>query len=122
MRSGQCEIMLSWYITILESHTSIYVEVRFVPHRKHGACIIKTSLLILCVDIIVTLSNNTDYEEYRQCSYNVQLWRVRATIAVVEKQSACATSSSVACLALQYFYTLSHKRHDFRQKKILKIK
>jgi hypothetical protein len=24
--------------------------------------------------------------------------------------------SSVACPDLQYFYTLSHKRHDFRQK------
>jgi len=23
--------------------------------------------------------------------------------------------SSVACPALQYFYTLSHKRHDFRK-------
>jgi hypothetical protein len=26
--------------------------------------------------------------------------------------------SSVACLGLQYFPTLSHKRHDFRGKKV----
>jgi len=78
--------MLSWYITTSESHTSIYVEVQFVPHRKHGASIIKTSLLILCMDIIVTLSNNTYYEQYRQCSYNVPLRRVRATIVAAEKQ------------------------------------
>jgi hypothetical protein len=30
--------------------------------------------------------------------------------------------SSVACLALTYFYTLSHKRHDCRGKKLLNTK
>ena len=31
-------------------------------------------------------------------------------------QHACATFSSVACPALQNVSTLSHKRHDFREK------
>ena len=31
-------------------------------------------------------------------------------------QSACAILSSAAYLTLQYFSTLSHKRHDFREK------
>ena len=34
-------------------------------------------------------------------------------------QCACAMLSSVACPALQFFPTFSHKRHDFRGKKKL---
>ena len=37
-------------------------------------------------------------------------------------QCACAILSSAAFPALRYFYTLSHKRHDFRKKKSMNIK
>ena len=38
-------------------------------------------------------------------------------------QCACAILSSVACPALQYFFTFSRKRHDFRgEKSYLNIK
>ena len=76
----------------------------------------------------------------RQRMYSVTLRRVRATTVAVEKQEvwrilsvclspslssmqrACAILSYVACPALQYFSTLSHKRHGFRGKKLLNIK
>ena len=34
------------------------------------------------------------------------------------KRKLCIILPSVACPALQYFSTLSHKRHDFRKKKM----
>jgi hypothetical protein len=35
-------------------------------------------------------------------------------------QSACAVlHSRLVCPAVQYFSTLSHKRHDFREKKVI---
>ena len=37
-------------------------------------------------------------------------------------QSACAFLSYVTCPAVQYFSTLSHKRHDFRKKNVIEYK
>jgi hypothetical protein len=34
-------------------------------------------------------------------------------------QSSCAILPSVACLAVLNYFTLSHKRHDFRKEKIV---
>ena len=71
-------------------------------------------------------------QQDRQCKYDVTLRRVLATIVEVEKQwvlynrsvcfcnlqCACAMLPCVAYPALQYFSTLSHKRHDFRNNDI----
>jgi len=74
-------------------------------------------------------------QQRRQCTYKVTLIGVRVTIVTVKKyevlhlQSVSVAKviqqstrmqrimiSPVACLALQYSSTLSHKRYDFRKK------
>ena len=65
----------------------------------------------------------------RQCTYNVTLSRVRATIVGVEKQyvlhimNVCVCSLMYpACNAHAYCSTFSHKRHGFREKKLFNMK
>jgi hypothetical protein len=84
----------------------------------------------------VTLLDKQD----RHCTYNVTLRRPRITIVTVESSQyyifwVCACSRncpacnahapyclSMACPAVQYFPTLSHKRHDFRGKRAIERK
>jgi hypothetical protein len=57
--------------------------------------------------------------------YDVRMRRIRVTIVAVEcvcilnhpARKVNAPYYHVACPAVQYFPTLSHKRHDFRKKK-----
>ena len=77
----------------------------------------------------------------RQSTYGIILRRIRAAIVAVGinkhytfwvcvcslRYPACSTHGPyyiviVACPALLHFSTFSHKRHDFRKKKWLKIK
>jgi hypothetical protein len=72
-------------------------------------------------------------EQHRQGTCNVRFRCIRVTVVAMEKQqvlpilSVCSYSYQVCkahaphnimctCLALSYFSTLSHKRHDFREK------
>ena len=78
----------------------------------------------------VRWTRNLHSQQDRQCTYNVALRRVLATIAVVEEQWVLLKLSvylvasmqcpsaillSVACPTLQYLSKLSYKRYDFRK-------
>jgi hypothetical protein len=52
------------------------------------------------------------------------IFSVPVSVALViqnSKRMSIVILSSVACPALQYFSTLAHKRHDFREKILLNI-
>jgi len=77
-------------------------------------------------------------KKYRQCSYDVTLWRVRMGIDAVEKQQYYIFGIyvsvfalvilhakrmrlfilSVVCLAVPYFCTLSHIQYDNQERKL----
>ena len=54
-----------YYDTRSNNHQD--VEVNFVPHREYSASILKTGLLILCMDITVTVSNSTGSVRILHC-------------------------------------------------------
>ena len=85
----------------------------------------------------IILTNIIYGKEHKQCAYkrNIEMRslnqcrRVKAIIIiysecvsgalVMQQAGACAILSSVASLALPHISTLSHKRHDIREKTVI---
>ena len=63
--------------------------------------------------------------EVRSCNHCCSGKTIHITYSVVYvsgTQCACVVLLSMACPAVQYFSTLSHKRKDFREKRFIKYK
>jgi hypothetical protein len=96
-------------------------------------------------DIIILFTDK--YQQDTQCTYSLTLWRVRVTL-LPRKRNNCYLFSLCVCVCVyscpsypacnahtphyivicdlsdshNIFLTLSHKRHDFREKRLLNIK
>jgi hypothetical protein len=123
---------------------STLVHTRLKPtKRSEQLCYTPVQLLAFCVSSIYEGRPRCEDTRYKgtQCmrvwrnneprSHNhccsgkalvLQILSVCLQPYVSSMQCACAILPSVACPALQYFYTLSHKRHDFREKKVTENK
>lgn len=118
-----------WTVRIVTNERSNY-------EFKRGKNLLKI-LLLSTTDVPCSLLK-IFFKHHRQCIYNVTLTHVCITTVATTKKyilhimSACLHSlvtwqvitsflhctilSSVTCLALPYFYTLSHKQHHAQKK------
>jgi hypothetical protein len=137
----------SFFFTKSCGKNTCFVHNNSLPERHYQMCAVVNTIAMLktasqfatvrlrasTAFYFLLLCHITKWDKQFARTSNVKLMRIRVTkkqkllhflslwlqCSLSSTQNACIILSSVTCPSVPYFFTLSHKQHDFRVKNIV---